>query len=103
MVSIAVSGRTALGTQRPNKMKQPGTSCRFLLNGRRTRSAIVPIWKFVANRGTGTKHKRVYFSLVWVRLLPRRAEILGMSMYHELTTQDTRISYSFAVQRRITL
>ena len=49
----------------------------------------VPIWKFVANRSTGTKHNRVWFSLVLVRLLPRRAEILVMSMCHELTTQDT--------------
>ena len=39
----------------------------------------VPIWKFIANCSTGTKHKRVSFSLVLVRLLPRRAEILVMS------------------------
>ena len=39
----------------------------------------VPIWKFVANRSTDTKHKRVCFSLVLVCLLPRRAECLVMS------------------------
>ena len=51
--------------------------------------ASVPISKFVGNRNTATKHKRLCISLVLVRLLPRRAENLVMSMCHELTTQDT--------------
>ena len=50
----------------------------------------VPVWKFVANHSTGTKYKRVCSSLILVCLLPRRAEVLVMSMCHELTTQDTR-------------
>lgn len=39
------------------------------------------------------------FSLVLVGLLPRCAEVLVMSMSHELTTQDTSVLSNFS--RRI--